>query len=1441
MSSQVDRARLARVVGRLQNLPAIALPTDYPRPPTNRLVEAVQTYQLTDDTSLGLLKLAIYEDDPEVPQSGDSDSDSQERPTPFHLLLSAFLVLLHRYTGDTDIIIGSSSATATDPLFLRITIEPTDPFWAIVRRVQSVEKVAEADIVPFDTLVQELLKGRDSDNSPNTPIFRVRFFDETDAPQGAFLRSTDLTSDLTVFVTRPPISSRAPLVPQLGLRISYNSLLFASARITSLFDQLSALLKAVSADPLRPIGSVPLVTPSQRLSLPNPTAELNWCDWKGAITDVFSANARKSPDRTCVIQSIPAPDFGKPQQTQVYTYSDILRASNVLAHHLLKGGIQREEVVMVYAYRSVEMVVAVMAILKAGATFSVIDPAYPPTRQNVYLKVARPRGLIVLKGAGTIHSTVRDFITDELAIRVEVPALELVDNGGRPDIAGGVAPGPEPTDILASSKHLAETDPNVVLGPDSVGTLSFTSGSTGIPKGVKGRHYSLTHFFPWMGERFGLSEDSIFTMLSGIAHDPIQRDMFTPLFFGAQLHVPTADDIGTPGRLAEWMADSGVTVTHLTPAMGQLLSAQATRQIPSLKNAFFVGDILTKRDCLRLQSLAANVRIINMYGTTETQRAVSYFAIPSVNEDSAFLANQKDIMPAGEGMIDVQLLVVNRNDRNVPCAVGEIGEIYVRSGGLAEGYLDAAATSEKFVDNWFGSGQLPREDTIKHPRDGRGAGPEARFWKGIRDRMYRTGDLGRYDADGRVECTGRADDQVKIRGFRIELGEIDTHLSQHPFVRENVTLVRRDKNEEKVLVSYFVPATSQGIDEFMSSAGEEEDAAGKGLSRGFKVYNRLIKNIREHLKKKLPSYSIPSLYVPLNKMPLNPNGKIDKPALPFPDTVEAAATRSTGKSKLSPTEAKLQSIWKSLLSSPPSTIPLDENFFDLGGHSILATRLVFEIRKQFVVPAPLGLVFDKPTIRGLATEIDLLRGEDFGLAKEKVQAAKEATIAEELVAVNYAADLDTLVPTLKDQYAPLPDTFSSGPIIVFLTGGTGFLGSFILKDLLSRADRVKKVICHVRANNAADARDRLKQSMTDRDLWSEEWLSQERLEAVSGDLAAEKLGLDEATWNKVAEEADAIVHNGAMVHWVYPYPKLRATNVVSTLSVIELAAANKAKMVSFVSSTSALDTEHYVRLSDSAIAAGGLGVLESDDLEGARTGLQTGYGQTKWVSEKVLMEASQRGLSCRIVRPGYVVGDSKSAVTNTDDFIWRLVKGCIQLGLVPDMNNTVNMVPVDHVAACATLSALTPPSASADAPSLGPVSAPVLHITSRPTVRYNTLFSTLSTYGYTVGQVDYPVWRTRLEQHVIETQDNALYPLLHFVLDDLPTSTKSAELDDSNTTSILREAGAGENMTVDEKLMGMYLSWLVKVDFLPTPEQGKGHPLPELTGAGKAVGRSTGH
>lgn len=1412
-------------------MPSMSLPTDYPRPiGTNRVIEAVHIANLSEPTSLALLKLALHTED-----AGDEDEESpssENTPSAFYLLLAAFTVLLHRYTGDTDIVIGSSSAGASAPLILRLAVDPADTFWTIVRRVQHVEKEADADALPYEAIVKALLKDQDDQIHP---IFRVRFFDETDRPRENFIRSTSLTSDLTIFVTRPPATTRSSLAPHISLRILYNSLLFSPVRISFIVDQLSVLLRKVAANPNALIGSVPLLTPSQRERLPNPTADVHWCDWKGAITDVFSQNAKRYPDRTCVVQSIPVTTLDVPQETRVYTYGDIRHASNILAHHLLQGGVQREEVVMIYAHRSVELVVAVMAVLKIGATFSVIDPAYPPSRQVIYLEVAQPRGLVVLAGAGKIGPTVREFLSDNLKIRVEVPALAFSPSG---DILGGLVDG---VDVFKSRYHLAETDPNVIIGPDSVGTLSFTSGSTGIPKGVRGRHYSLTHFFPWMGERFSLSEESKFTMLSGIAHDPIQRDIFTPLFFGARLYVPTAEDIGTPGRLAEWMDDNKVTVTHLTPAMGQLLSAQATRHIPSLSNAFFVGDVLTKRDCLRLQSLAPNVHIINMYGTTETQRAVSYFEIPSVSADPTFLATQKDILPAGEGMIDVQLLVVNRTDKTIPCAVGEVGEIYVRSGGLAEGYLDSVASAEKFVTNWFASSTSWR-DTILHPIQGL-AGPESRYWKGIRDRMYRSGDLGRYLPDGRVECTGRADDQVKIRGFRIELGEIDTLMSQHPLVRENVTLVRRDKDEEKILVSYFVPVDGPLLSGFTSEISDAEEPDGV---KSIPKYKRLIRDIREHLKKKLPSYSIPSLFVPLHRMPLNPNGKIDKPALPFPDTAHAHASVAGRKSAAggkvrtaSPTEQKLCSIWSNILPNPPDSIPLDESFFDLGGHSILATRLIFEIRKQFVVEAPLGLVFAQPTISGLACAVDALREPDFGIARQEPTTPPETPGGQRLskilptATVEYGKDLEVLLPRLRPSYLPLSPDFTTRTLTVFLTGATGYLGAFVLRDLLRREERVQKVICLVRGASMEKALDRLRESSSDRGVWNETWATSGKLEVVIGDLGQDQFGMDSETWSRVAADADVVLHNGALVHWVYPYEKLRAPNVLSTLTAVELASTTKQKLLVFISSTSAIDTEHYIRLSESLVNKGGTGgIPEDDDLEGARTGLKTGYGQSKWVSEKLLFEAGKRGLRGHIIRPGYVVGDSKTAVTNTDDFLWRLVKGCIQLGLVPDINNTVNMVPVDHVSRCATLAAVTP---------LPDAALSVLHIIAKPLPTFNNILSSLAEYGFATQQCEYLLWRRELEKHVLEVQDNALFPLLHFVLDDLPTSTKAPELDDSNTSALLLPHPCETAPTVSDELMGLYLAWLVSAGFLPTPSQEqrrKELPILASNSVVKAAGRS---
>lgn len=388
---------VARWLARLADLPSLQLPTDYPRPGSEALVEAQEKRVIDDRTASALVRLGHFVEDDDEESEDEEESASidgklsskpsrqQQRPTAFHLLLASFVVLLHRYTGDTDLVIATSSPSSPDPLLLRIKLDPTDSFWSLIKRVQFLEQEAEDDKIPYDDLLEALGHGKNSEEGgpPAAPLFRVRFFDETDETRRSFLQETSLTSDLTVFVTSTsstpssgtgtPTSLRTSLLPpRISLTLSYNSLVFSHPRISFTLDQLVHLVNHAAAHPLDPIGSISLLTVKQRKFLPDPRKDLEWTGYRGAITDIFSANAQQFPERTCIVESLAPAEIGGKNGLRQFTYQQIDEASNVLAHHLVKSGVQREEVVTVYSTRGVDLVVAVMGVLKAGATFSVI-------------------------------------------------------------------------------------------------------------------------------------------------------------------------------------------------------------------------------------------------------------------------------------------------------------------------------------------------------------------------------------------------------------------------------------------------------------------------------------------------------------------------------------------------------------------------------------------------------------------------------------------------------------------------------------------------------------------------------------------------------------------------------------------------------------------------------------------------------------------------------------------------------------------------------------------------------------------------------------------------------------------------------------------------------------------------------------------------------------
>lgn len=1321
------------------------------------------------------------------------------------ILLTALAILASRLTGDEDVSIGTSVGSDGKPFVLRVPVAPGEPFLSFLEKVSQATLEGQKRPIPLDLLATHLKR----------PIlFRLAACHTS--PSG---RNTWTGRDGVDLV----INYSASKDVLHELRARYDQRLFSRARISGILAQIFQLIENAAADATLAVGAIDFATPEQQALVPNPTSDLEWSKFRGAIHDIFAANAEAHPNRTCVVET-----SSEESPKRSFSYQQIHYASNVLAHHLVQSGLERGDVVMVYSHRGVDLVVSVMGILKAGGTFSVLDPAYPPDRQIIYLKVAQPKALIIIdkatSEAGRLSEGVRAYVTEKLELRTEVPALRLQDDG---TLLGGKL---KDTDVLADVSHLSAKSVGIVVGPDSIPTLSFTSGSEGTPKGVRGRHYSLAFYFDWMAKTFNLSESDRFTMLSGIAHDPIQRDFFTPLFLGAQLLVPSKNDIQNE-KLAEWMQNHGATVTHLTPAMGQILVGGASARFEKLHHAFFVGDILIKRDCRSLQSLAPNCFIVNMYGTTETQRAVSYYEIPSLRSRPGFLDGMKDVIPAGRGMYNVQMLVVNRFDPNKLCAVGEIGEIYVRASGLAEGYLAAEdLTKKKFVQNWFPGRETGLElDTVRF--QSLKNEPWAKYYRGPRDRLYKSGDLGRYTPSGDVECSGRADDQVKIRGFRIELGEIDTYLSQHALVRENVTLVRRDRFEEHVLVSYVVPQIS-GWQNFLSQRGLEDKEDDGSLRSRFERFVLLQQDVQDYLKTKLPAYAVPSVIVPMRTMPLNPNGKVDKPRLPFPDTAMlsvARRRRSTAIATLSETEYALAQIWAKIIPDLLArTIKPEESFFDLGGNSMHAQQLPFHIRRTWGgVDIAISRIYSQPQLREMATYIDRVHAENMeggGDTSKSIDMAKLSSNgaganARTNLLPSYAEDAAKLVNSLPRTFVSVSEVngnASNQSRTVFLTGATGFLGAFILRDLFSRTAPHVKVIALVRARNSNDGLQRITATGKAYGVWSDGWTT--RLTCLAGSLDQPHFGLEDSEWQRLTREVDVVIHNGARVHWLWPYHDLKPTNVLGTIEAIRLCASGRHKHFTFISSTSVLDTDKFWFKSGRIIDAGGEGISEDDDLSDSQDSLATGYGQSKWAAERLVREAGRRGLRGFIIRPGYILGDSKSGITNTDDFLIRMLKGCIQLRSRPNINNTVNMVPADHVARVVVACAFNPPSSGVQ----------VAHVTGHPRPTFNQFLAALETYGYDVSLKDYVPWTNDLEEYVSRSssdtgQEFALLSLYAFVSNDLPSNTRAPDLDDRNAEAALYADcdWSGEDVSagaaVSKNTIGKYLAYLVATGFLPPP------------------------
>jgi amino acid adenylation domain-containing protein/non-ribosomal peptide synthase protein (TIGR01720 family) len=465
----------------------------------------------------------------------------------------------------------------------------------------------------------------------------------------------------------------------------------------------------------------------------------------------------------------------------------------------------------------------------------------------------------------------------QLTSDIELP---VALNDSLNELCGTVRLSLPPGKAFHSEDPLAEYSTQAlgtVVDPDSIAYIIFTSGSTGIPKAVIGSHRPVSHFIQWCINEFSFTELDRFSSLSGLSYDPFLREIFTPLSLGAALIIPNGEDAMDNDYLVDWLRDQQITVVHLTPALGRFLTSSASKSpISSVRYLFFGGDVLTAGDIHHAKSKFVNSICVNCYGTTETPQVASFYVI-SDNMDLEYEVYSRDqVIPLGKGIADVQAIVVN--SANMLAGIGELGTINIRTPYLSNGYLnDVCLSNAHFAANPF----------TKTPED----------------RVYKTGDLARWLPDGNIEFLGRLDDQVKVRGYRIELGEVESALLSHPAVQDTVVIAREDMYRRTRLIAFIVA----------------DGAVAPSTT-----------DLRRRLKDRLPEYMMPSAFVFLDRIPLTPNGKVDRKRLP--DIASEYSSRVEYVAPRTPEEELLCGIWADVLRL--DRIGVHDNFFDIGGDSL---------------------------------------------------------------------------------------------------------------------------------------------------------------------------------------------------------------------------------------------------------------------------------------------------------------------------------------------------------------------------------------------------------------------------------------------------------------------------------------------------------------------------
>lgn len=875
-------------------LPILELPTDRPRPPQQTFRGGLHTFTLPNTLVVALKTLA-----------------QKENSTLFMVLLAAFKVLLHRYTNQEDILVGSPIASRNqvelenligffvNTLVFRTDLSGDPSFRELLRRVRQVTLGAYANQdLPFDKLVEELRPER---NLSYNPIFQVIFAlqntpIEIPPMPGLTANYLPVETGTTKFDMTWLLEETAE---NLTATIEYSTDLFDAATIARFSDHFRVLLTGIAANPDEVISRLPLLTPAEHHQLLH--------QWSNSQTSYlpdhcihqrFEAQAAQTPDAIALTF----------QDTDL-TYAELNEQANQLAHHLQKLGVEPEVLVGICLERSLEMMVAVLAVLKAGGGYVPLDPAYPPERLSFILKDADIPVLLT-------QSYLLPDLPEKTAARIICLDTDWAMR-------------------VEADDSLPTENPHSHIQPHHVAYVIYTSGSTGKPKGVLVSHYNVVRLFQATDHWYNFNNQDVWTLFHSYAFDFSVWEMWGALLYGGRLVVVPYWVSRSPDAFYDLLCRQKVTVLNQTPsAFRQLMRAEekvwgrADRPFLALRYVIFGGEALELNSLRPWFERHGDERpfLINMYGITETTVHVTYRPIRLPDLETA------PGSVIGHPIPDLQIYILDQNQQPVP--IGVPGEIYVGGAGVAHGYLNRPElTAQRFIP--VNSEQYPVL-TTQYPV---AFLLSTEYWS--LSTVYRTGDLARWLPDGDIEYLGRIDQQVKIRGFRIELGEIESTLTSHPAVREALVVARQDEQDNKQLVAYIVPRPNRPAH---------------------------LGDIRLFLKTRLPDYMVPAHLVLLDAFPLTNNGKIDRRALPAP----ANARPEVAKAYVPPqtaVEQTLADIWAEVLHV--RHVGIEDNFFDLGGDSIRSIQVLYQAQEKGL-NLTLPQLFQYQTISQLARSLQIV-------------------------------------------------------------------------------------------------------------------------------------------------------------------------------------------------------------------------------------------------------------------------------------------------------------------------------------------------------------------------------------------------------------------------------------------------------------------------------------